>query len=111
MNASQAIPRESGTEGVVRVTLRPGPPGFCLLEISDNGAGVPPELRARIFEPFFTTRPIGAGTGLGLSVCHGIVEALGGRIELADDHLGPGSTFRLFAPQAAVEAQPRIAAV
>ncbi len=111
MNASQAIPPKSGVEGVVRVTVRAGPPGFCLLEISDNGAGVPPELRARIFEPFFTTRPIGAGTGLGLSVCHGIVEALGGRIELADDHLGPGTTFRLFAPLAAVEAQPRIAAV
>ncbi|MBN9418838.1 MAG: response regulator [Candidatus Eremiobacteraeota bacterium] len=68
------------------------------LEVSDNGPGVPVELRRRIFDPFFTTRPVGSGTGLGLSICQGIVQSLGGRVELAESERG--ACFRVRVPAA-----------
>ncbi len=60
------------------------------VRIEDDGEGVDEAIRDRVFEPFFTTRPLGAGTGLGLSVAHGIVSAHGGRISL--HHLQGGGT-------------------
>ncbi|MFY0583029.1 sensor histidine kinase [Cystobacter fuscus] len=55
--------------------MRAGP---VLVEIQDTGVGIPPEHLSRLFDPFFTTKPAGVGTGMGLSVCHGIVTAQGG---------------------------------
>lgn len=72
--------------------------GEVVLEVADNGPGMTPEVAKRAFEPFFTTKPQGVGTGVGLSVCHGIVEAHGGRIEL-DTRAGEGARFRLRLPQ------------
>jgi CheY-like chemotaxis protein len=68
-----------------------------VVEVSDTGRGIPPELESRIFDPFFTTRPVGDGTGLGLAICHGIVRGLGGEITVRSD-VGRGSTFSVSLP-------------
>jgi PAS domain S-box-containing protein len=68
-----------------------------LLEIADNGGGIPPENLPKVFDPFFTTKDVGEGTGLGLSISHHIVTAHGGRIEV-DSAPGRGSCFRVYLP-------------
>jgi two-component system NtrC family sensor kinase len=72
-------------------------PDEVLLEIEDNGIGIPRADQSKIFEPFYTTKPPGRGTGLGLSICYGIVEDHRGRIEV-DSQPGRGSIFRIFLP-------------
>ncbi len=73
--------------------------GWALVEIADNGMGIPPNVLNGIFEPFFTTKPLGVGTGLGLAIAHGIVTTAGGRIEV-ESQVGQGSTFRVLLPPA-----------
>jgi len=67
------------------------------LEVADSGPGIPPEIRAQIFEPFFTTKQHGQGTGLGLSLCRGIVEAHGGVIRV-ESELGQRTVFVVELP-------------
>ena len=68
-----------------------------VIEVSDNGVGIAPEIQSQLFDPFFTTKPVGEGTGLGLSITHGIVTTHGGRIEL-ESRPGEGATFRVVLP-------------
>jgi PAS domain S-box-containing protein len=95
VNAVQALP-DGRAENEIRVRMHAAG-GQVIVEVSDNGVGVPADVRSRIFDPFFTTKPVGLGVGLGLSICHGIVSAHGGTICVESEH-GRGSTFRVALP-------------
>jgi two-component system NtrC family sensor kinase len=69
----------------------------AVLEVSDDGEGIPPDRLSAIFDPFFTTKGVGEGTGLGLSVAHGIAAEHGGFIEVQSE-VGRGTRFRIFIP-------------
>jgi signal transduction histidine kinase len=92
VNARQVM-KEGGT---VVLRTRPGPGGEAILEIEDEGPGIPPEVAEKIFEPFFSNR--GGGTGLGLPIARQIVENHGGRIEVEGRPV-KGTTFRIHLPR------------
>ena len=69
----------------------------ALIEVSDDGAGISPEVMTKIFDPFFTTKPVGEGTGLGLATVYGIVKQSEGWISV-DSRPGQGAAFRIFLP-------------
>ncbi|HET7825157.1 MAG TPA: ATP-binding protein [Anaeromyxobacter sp.] len=102
VNAMQAIPDGRPAANRVRVRTATAPDGRAVVEVSDTGAGIPADALPRICDPFFTTKPVGVGTGLGLSVCHGIVAQLGGEIAV-ESAPGVGTTFRVFLPPASDE--------
>jgi CheY-like chemotaxis protein len=83
--------------------LAPGE--YLRLWVGDSGGGIPPRVLDRMFDPFFTTKGVGEGTGLGLSLVHGIVADLGGAIDV-QTALGRGTTFTIWLPIAG-EAPPR----
>lgn len=72
--------------------------GGVRLSVEDNGPGVDPAIRKNLFEPFSTTKEVGKGTGLGLAVCRGLVESVGGSIELDPNHR-PGARFVVELPE------------
>ncbi len=101
LNAAQSTPEGSPQTHSVRVASGTDAAGWAAIEVADSGSGIPEAARARIFEPFFSTRPVGAGTGLGLSVCHGIVTGLGGEITVQSEE-GHGTTVRVRLPPASL---------
>ncbi|MEO8212909.1 MAG: ATP-binding protein [Myxococcales bacterium] len=103
-NAAQAIGQRPGG-GTVSVGARPD--GDAIeITVSDDGPGIAPELLPRIFDPFFTTKDVGEGSGLGLSIVHGIIERHGGKIAV-DSAVGQGTVFRIRLPRQGSQGRPR----
>jgi two-component system NtrC family sensor kinase len=73
-----------------------------VIQVSDDGPGIPEDDLSQIFDPFFTTKPVGKGTGLGLSICYGIIKQLGGEISVRSV-IDKGSTFRVRIPLKKIE--------
>lgn len=101
VNAEQAIVMSGRLPGCV--TIRSRDEGSrVVLEVEDTGPGIPPDHESRLFQPFFTTKPVGQGTGLGLSVSYGIIDSLGGRIGYRSAPAG-GAIFYFELPVGAAE--------
>ena len=112
INARDAMP--DGGPLDIRITSVKSPPPLpqlghlhgkacACLEVRDRGCGIPPANLQRIFDPFFTTKPRERGTGLGLSLIHGIIKEHGGEI-IVDSRVGEGTTFFIYLPR--IEPQP-----
>jgi CheY-like chemotaxis protein len=107
-NGLQAMPQG----GVLRVTLEVlrfespraasiggvSPGEYIVLKVADSGTGIAPQVLERMFDPFFSTKEVGVGSGLGLSLVHGIVANVGGAIDVATE-LGKGTTFTVYLPR------------
>jgi two-component system NtrC family sensor kinase len=99
-NAMDAIMEKHGSQGG-ELTVETGPDtkGRVKISVTDNGIGINQDDIKKVFTPFFTTKPVGKGTGLGLSVCYGIVDRMGGTMEV-ESKRGLGTTFTVRLPAA-----------
>jgi two-component system, NtrC family, sensor kinase len=94
-NAIDAVGKGGSID--LRTSYDGGNRGSIVIEISDNGPGIPKEVLGKIFDPFFTTKSAQDGTGLGLSISYSIIEKLGGKITVASEE-GKGTTFTIYVP-------------
>ncbi|MFW5966762.1 MAG: two-component system sensor histidine kinase NtrB [Persicimonas sp.] len=99
LNAAQALPEDQYGENRVEINTRVDEDDRVVVEVRDTGVGIPEAIRDRIFDPFFTTKPVDEGTGIGLAICHEIVQAIGGEISLESEP-GEGSRFEVVLPTA-----------
>jgi two-component system cell cycle sensor histidine kinase/response regulator CckA len=105
INAAHAITPGNVEGNQVGVATRTDDAGRVIIEVSDTGSGIAPEVLGRIFEPFFTTKPVGIGTGLGLSICHGLVAAMGGELTV-ESRVRVGTTSSSGFPRAPSKNRP-----
>ncbi len=103
VNAAQAMPEGKADRSEIRIATRLEG-AQVIIEVSDTGAGIPPEIIGRIFDAFFTTKDVGAGTGLGLAISRRIVTDMGGTLTV-ESKVGYGTTFRVALPVARSEAR------
>jgi len=92
-NALDAMENDGGTLTISSYRKE----NYIIVKVSDTGKGIPEANLDRLFDPFFTTKPVGKGTGLGLSICYGIIDKMGGKIEV-ESTVGVGTTFLLSIP-------------
>ncbi len=97
INAEQAMLSAHGRGSLVVRTWHDHDLESVVVEINDDGPGIPAEVQSKVFDPFFTTKDVGTGTGLGLTVAYAIVQEHGGRIRL-ESRLGIGSSFYIELP-------------
>ncbi|QSQ21055.1 PAS domain-containing protein [Pyxidicoccus parkwayensis] len=109
VNASHALPEGDAERHRIILTSR-AEGAWVVVEVTDTGHGMAPEVLERVFEPFFTTRPVGSGTGLGLSTALGLVRSMRGELT-ATSTPGGGSTFRVRLPTTYEDARPASAEV
>lgn len=95
-NALDAMEKTGGTIQI-STKISEIEPGHIVIVIEDNGPGIPEANLSRVFDPFFTTKPVGKGTGLGLSICYGIINKMGGKIDVQSAP-GKGARFRIWIP-------------
>jgi PAS domain S-box-containing protein len=98
VNAAQSLPPGQAEHNEIRVATRVEGERV-IIEVSDTGAGISPQIIGRIFDAFFTTKAVGVGTGLGLAICQRIVTDMGGTLTV-ESELGKGTTFRVSVPMA-----------
>jgi len=84
-------------ENIITIRTGPGPDGYIRIDFSDTGIGIKPEDMKHIFDPFYTTKPVGRGTGLGLSLVYGIIRTHDGYVEVKSE-TNIGTTFSIYLP-------------
>ncbi|MEW6079212.1 MAG: ATP-binding protein [Thermodesulfobacteriota bacterium] len=96
---NNALDAMEKTGGVIRISTKVSEikPGHIVIVVEDTGPGIPEANLPRIFDPFFTTKPVGKGTGLGLSICYGIINKMGGKIDV-QSAVEKGARFRIWVP-------------
>ncbi|EIM64271.1 sensor histidine kinase [Desulfobacter postgatei] len=95
-NAIDAMGKDGGNVEIV-TGVNEQDNNMIEIKVDDNGPGIPAQYLDRIFDPFFTTKAVGKGTGLGLSICYGIIQKMGGTIEV-ESHVGKGTCFLIRLP-------------
>jgi CheY-like chemotaxis protein/two-component sensor histidine kinase len=99
LNAKDALQSVEGTRRLRITASHRKQSDLVIIKVKDNGPGIPAEIRTRVFEPLYTTKEIGTGTGVGLALCHRIVEAHGGSI-VVEGAQGDGAIFAIRLPRA-----------
>jgi signal transduction histidine kinase len=97
VNALDAMESQANPALTIRTSATQNLPRYAVIQITDNGTGIPDEAMSRLFDPFFTTKPVGKGTGLGLSIAYNFIREHHGHITVRSTP-GNGATFCVHLP-------------